>query len=299
VYIKMSSDSLTGLKQAFLDAESRVRFPARYRERPAPRILACHWDGAFFDGALSLNPNLNCLVGGKGTGKSTIIESIRHAFDLPIANPQVAAQTKRLLAETFPVSAKVSVLIEVADPQPTRYIVERTGHERPLVRNGTTGELIQGLKPTELMRPVVFGQKEVYETAERIETQLQLLDDYCAEELRPLHEAEQAEINEIRRLSTIIRSLAEDAANIEERMAELPGLRERKRIFDGAGLAGTLEERNQLRREESLWGMCVQRLDALEASIDEFRKAPGRAVTVPKLTNSPNGLLERTSLWPP
>ena len=41
------------------------------------------WEGGFLDGTrLHFNGNLNVLVGGRGTGKSTIIESLRYALGI-------------------------------------------------------------------------------------------------------------------------------------------------------------------------------------------------------------------------
>jgi len=41
------------------------------------------WEGGFLDGTrIHFNGNLNVLIGGRGTGKSTIIESLRYAMAL-------------------------------------------------------------------------------------------------------------------------------------------------------------------------------------------------------------------------
>ena len=41
------------------------------------------WEGGFLrDTAVHFNESLNVLVGGRGTGKSTMIESIRYALGL-------------------------------------------------------------------------------------------------------------------------------------------------------------------------------------------------------------------------
>ena len=40
------------------------------------------WQGGFLDGCrLPLNENLNVLVGGGGTGKSTVVESLRDVLE--------------------------------------------------------------------------------------------------------------------------------------------------------------------------------------------------------------------------
>src|SRR5207244_105977 len=61
-HIKISSESIEGLKQAFLDAGSRVRFPDEHELRAYPKILAAQWDGCFLEAGIRLNPNLNCFI---------------------------------------------------------------------------------------------------------------------------------------------------------------------------------------------------------------------------------------------
>jgi len=270
-FIKISSNSIEGLKQAFLDAESRVRFPDEHEVRSYPKILAGRWDGCFLEASLPLNPNLNCLIGGKGTAKSTVVETIRHAFNLSIESDGVREQATALLDETFPSSAKISLLVEVAEPQPSRYLIERTGRELPLVRSAHTEEILDGLQPASLFHPIIFGQKEIYETATRLESQLNLLDRYCASELEPLQAREATLLGDVRGISERIRRTAGEAAGVADRLAELPVLKERKRLFDEAGLAEKLAEQRQLERERGLLKALEERLDEHERILGELK----------------------------
>ncbi len=83
VHIKMSKPSIEGFRQAFLDADSRIRLNS---DAPTPdhaEFVSIEWRGGFLDGAsVPLHPNLNVAIGGRGAGKSTLVESIRYALDL-------------------------------------------------------------------------------------------------------------------------------------------------------------------------------------------------------------------------
>ena len=80
-WIKMSELSIEGLRQAFLDPGSRIRLNPKVGKldpEEHAELVALAWEGGFVDGAaIHFNPNLNVLVGGRGAGKSTVIESIR------------------------------------------------------------------------------------------------------------------------------------------------------------------------------------------------------------------------------
>src|SRR5262249_50103177 len=78
-WIKMVAPSIEGLRQAFLDCESRIRL----NSDPAPightELIAVSWAGGLLDGqCLRFNEALNVLIGGRGAGKSTLIESLRY-----------------------------------------------------------------------------------------------------------------------------------------------------------------------------------------------------------------------------
>jgi hypothetical protein len=82
-WIKVSEVTVQGLRQAFLDPESRVRLGSDAVPDPHAEFLAVAWEGGFLDGVgFRLNENLNALIGGRGSGKSTIIESVRYTLGL-------------------------------------------------------------------------------------------------------------------------------------------------------------------------------------------------------------------------
>jgi hypothetical protein len=98
VYLKLGpTPDLEGIRQAFLVPETRVRFPGGLRDEWAqvqgvrfidgpepvwPRLTKVTVEGGFHDGlSVELAPGLNALIGGRGTGKSALVEIIRHALE--------------------------------------------------------------------------------------------------------------------------------------------------------------------------------------------------------------------------
>lgn len=77
--IKMSSPSFPAFVRALQDPDARIRLedelPQSY-----PRIVGARFIGGFLDGQeIAFSPNLTCLIGGRGTGKSTALEAVRAA----------------------------------------------------------------------------------------------------------------------------------------------------------------------------------------------------------------------------
>lgn len=83
---KMESPTFDGLLLALRDYEARIRL-----EDDIPVTVPCvrgvRIVGGFLDGqVVQLSPNLNCIIGGRGAGKSTLFESIRILSQIPSEN---------------------------------------------------------------------------------------------------------------------------------------------------------------------------------------------------------------------
>ena len=73
---KMESPTFEGLRLAFKTADTRVRIEEGL---PAivPTVQGVQFQGGFLDGeAIHFSPNLTCIIGGRGSGKSTAFESV-------------------------------------------------------------------------------------------------------------------------------------------------------------------------------------------------------------------------------
>lgn len=85
-WIKMSEPSIESLRQAFLDPSSRIKLPEDVvtDKHPDslnnyPCIKSIKIENAVFldDQEIHFSPNKTCLIGGRGSGKSTVLEYLR------------------------------------------------------------------------------------------------------------------------------------------------------------------------------------------------------------------------------
>ena len=78
-WIKMSRPSIESLRQAFLDPDSRIYLGAGPPQDLHTHIRCVEIESTKFlqDQRLVLSPHLNCIIGGRGSGKSMLFESIR------------------------------------------------------------------------------------------------------------------------------------------------------------------------------------------------------------------------------
>jgi hypothetical protein len=77
--IKMDTPSFNGLRIALQDADARIRLEDEIPQS-VPYLMGLKIEGGFLDGqTIHFSRNLNCIIGGRGAGKSTAFESVRCA----------------------------------------------------------------------------------------------------------------------------------------------------------------------------------------------------------------------------
>ena len=83
-FVKMTTPTIEGLRQAFLDSDFRIRLWSDPAPEEHIEFLTMSWETeGFLRGCtLHFNENLNVLIGGRGSGKSTVIESLRYVLGL-------------------------------------------------------------------------------------------------------------------------------------------------------------------------------------------------------------------------
>lgn len=74
---KMATPSFDGLKHALEEGDSRIRLEDEV-PTSTPFVLGVKFGGGFLSGqTIQFSRNLNCIIGGRGTGKSTTFEAVR------------------------------------------------------------------------------------------------------------------------------------------------------------------------------------------------------------------------------
>ncbi len=103
----------------------------------AQQDLVCHSisgliaSGGFFDGArFDVSSGLNCIIGNRGTGRTTALELIRYALDDLGSDPKQRRRVEAFVQQNLG-GGRVELEIETADG--IRYTISRTAGEAPIV----------------------------------------------------------------------------------------------------------------------------------------------------------------------
>ena len=275
-WIKMDAVSVDGLRQAFLDPGSRVRLNAEDGEFQADEhmeLVSLGWEGGFLDGVtLRLNPNLNVLIGGRGAGKSTIVESVRSVLGLDPIGEEARNAHNGIVRQVLRSGTKISLRVRVQRPGLREYCIEQTIPNPPLVRNAS-GEVLQ-VAPSDVLPSIeAYGQHEISELARSPDKLTRLLDRFVERD-----ESLTNKKTSLRRdLAKNRRALCDTRADIksgEERLAALPGLQETLRRFQEAGLEERLKEQSLLVREQRVLDSVPERLEPLQEALQLLQNEP-------------------------
>ncbi len=148
------------------------------------RLRSLNVVGGFLDGlTLDFSSGLNCLIGHRGTGKTTVLEFVRYALDeFPQGEVgQVARRRVEGLVKSNLGDGRIRLTIQTKDG--LEYIVDRTASGDPLV-------LAPDGQPTDItissggiFSADVFSQNEIENIADSPASQLILIDTFVAEQM--------------------------------------------------------------------------------------------------------------------
>ena len=268
-FIKMSSVSVEALRQAFLDPESRIRLHSSPQPEPHAEFLAVTWEGGFLgDTSVHLNGNLNVLVGGRGTGKSTMIESMRYVLGLEPLGEEARKAHDGIIRHVLRSGTKISLLVQSHKPSARCYTIERSIPNPPIVKD-EAGEVLT-LSPKDVMPDVeVFGQHEISELTKSREKLTLLLERFVDRDATLSGRKSKLRL-ELERSRRRIVDVRREMKALDERLAALPRLEETQKRFRESGLEERLKEKSFLIREEHVFANAGERLDPVRALQSEL-----------------------------
>ena len=281
-HIKMSSITIEGLREAFLDWKSRIRLKEELEKEKYAVIIGARWEGGgcFLDDQMvHFNKNLNAIIGGKGTGKSTIIETLRYVFDQKPKSPDAEKVHQKIIKDVFKSGSTLQVI--VYSPQFDRhYLIERSYPGQPVVKSIDEEMLNQEniikekeiikLSVESILNPEIYGQKEISDISDDPSFQLKLVDRFLDEKFTEL---KTEEINLLKQLKNNKKDLIgtlESLEKIEENNRELLEIVEKKQRYIKLNIHEKLRTQRSYEKEKSLLEKTVKKVDDLKDNLLEF-----------------------------
>ena len=268
-YIKMSNPSVEGLRQSFLDPESRIRLNSDPQPESHTEFIAISWEGGFLNGmSIHFNGNLNILVGGRGNGKSTVIESIRYTMGLEPLGREVNNDHQGIIKNVLKSGTKITLLVRSHGPSDRYYTIERTVPNPPIVKK-EDGTVLK-LTPKDIIPNIeVYGQHEISELTKSQDKLILLLKRFLDQDAISIEQKSNLQ-KELERSRNQISNIRQDLEAIDERLSLLPGLEETQKRFQEAGMEAQLKEKSLYVREEHIFSNIEERLEPVRALHNEL-----------------------------
>lgn len=271
-WVKISEYSLEALRQAFLDYKTRIIYIIDKKQKDInPNYIGHNYIAGMIIKDLKhvdeldfrFSPNLNCIIGGRGTGKSTIIEMIRKVLRKFDENnpPQIF--------NTYQYNSQIKLFYNFGTEN--RYCIELNG-DKPSVFKDKDGKI--DCYPA---FPVsIYSQKELFniaednENPEKSETSplLNIIDENIFEIKADFQEKKDA-------IKKDILTLTEQLLIFKDQIKEIPKLQAEieleKSKLSKIKSTGVLEKREKLNKLKEPYIAIKSNLKEYEKITDEIQ----------------------------
>jgi len=237
--IKLAELSFNALRIALVDPTARVRACASL-PRSIPRVHGVAITGGFLHQEMvHFSDNLNCLIGGRGTGKSTAIRAVAYAFGL---NDEFADY------DNCPDS--VTVFCEDANGILYRYARTRGGDiEVKAKEDGSVADM-----PIDAFRIEYFGQGELAKVAEDPLKQPELFQEFLDRHtnLRDLIETEESLVTSLRENAGRLNPLESAFGQLTAKKKSLGEIEKKLKVAEEGNLRVVVGTQSKLASEKTV-----------------------------------------------
>ena len=172
IFIKLGAFSFDAVKFALGEPEG-----SRISTDPKPHrhshIKSVRFTGGTLAGeVLHFSPELNTLIGIRGSGKSSVLEVLRYALDIPLGEKPGDPKYKKDLIH-FSLGGGAKVEIDAVDRYGQTYTIRRVGTEisSEVLIDGNLQPGVS-IRETVLNKPIYFGQKDLSNRGDDFEKDL-------------------------------------------------------------------------------------------------------------------------------
>ncbi|MCG8047518.1 MAG: ATPase [Candidatus Thiodiazotropha endolucinida] len=265
-FIKMTRPCFASFLMAFKDPESRVRLSDQMEEHYYSQIDSISIEGGYFDGlSAEVSGHLNAVIGGRGTGKSTLLECLRYALDIPHKGGDAIRQGDQIVKENLGrAGGRVILKLRSAANHMKPYTVIRRYGEPPRVVDEQGNE--SRLHPGRDLLPGVeiYGQNEIYELAKSPGALTRVLDRFLPESSEQQARLDSA-YRKLRDNSERLAKAQDQKDETERQIAQLPRLEEQVRQFKEQGLEEKLKQVPLLEKERQLGPRVLEELNRVHS----------------------------------
>lgn len=263
-WFKVSAPTVESLKIAVRTPETRVAL-ADPKEVTRPLLKEISWVGGFLDGVtIPLSSDLTALIGGRGTGKSTAIESLRYVLGLTPIGASAQADHDAIVSGVLRAGTVVKLAVEATSPMVETFTIERSVNNLPVVKDSSGS--VTSLQPADVIGDVeIFGQHELAElTSDSAKVASMLQRFQGSGDLTSEHKATLVKLKDSREK---LGRAERDRVELEEELSDIPRLEDQVRSFQETDVPTRLAEIRRLSQDDAVISEARSRVADARASL--------------------------------
>lgn len=200
------------------------------------RVVNLKVTGGFLGGTeMEFADGLNCIIGGRGTGKTTSLEFLRFGLGL-MPDPKIDQQRSRAIEGLVRANLGSGRLaVDVLTRTGMRYTAARSVAESVQVTNESGVAVPISLDRDQIFSADVFSQNEIEEIASSPSAQLALIDRFVEEEAATIGKELEHLDRQLAQAAVDLIRLDDEIDDLRAKASELPVVQEKLKGLASAG----------------------------------------------------------------
>lgn len=265
--IKMSEPIFSSFVSAFKDPDSRVRLNYELETTYQSSIDRIRVFGGYLDGLdIELSSHLDTIIGGRGTGKSTVINLVRYAANLELDEKIYKERRKEfdsMIDNNLGSNSRVEIDITSYSQHGKKFKIIRRYKNKPVIED-SNGNVIPIAIADLLPKIEIYGQNEIVDTVGS--------SNFIYDILKRLFETDatlqtniDSSYNKLHENTEQIIHLLDEADSDDTAIADLPSLKEQYKYFKESGIEDKLLALKRIASEEAAFESVSEIVDEIQA----------------------------------
>lgn len=291
-WVKMANPSINGLKLALIDGSSSIIRSDAISENPnkasSTILQSVSIENSKYAGRPSklkirFNPWLNSIIGGRGSGKSSVLEFIRLGMDR--GRDLLTLPTENEVRKTFESFIKVSdsrhaegVMLDdtvircVYTKEKTHYRLtwEKASGEVKIERYDSNNWIPEEGQAYSRFPVKIFSQKQIFDLAKNPNTLLRLIDESSAVSSQQWNMEWSEKYSHFMTLCSERRELQAKLSNKSTLLGQKSDVEQKIKVIEESGHKKILEDFQNFRKSKSAVSNYIEEINRYQGKIKDF-----------------------------
>ncbi len=267
-YVKLGEFSFKSVKHALTYKNDRLR-----KERPSYkhshiREISFDGTGALGGTKILLSPELNTIIGARGSGKSSILEGIRYTLNIPFGEKAQDTDYKNALVD-YQLGNGGKVCIDSVGTLGSTYEIQRILNHEPDVFIDGQKQPGVSIRESVLNRPLYFGQKDLALIGSS-GFEKDLIEKLAGDSLIPLHIEIKETKKQIADIINKIKNVTHSSCEKNEWEEKLLDAQHSLKFYKKYGVETKLQKQLNFNRDEIKIQQTIKKIEYFIIDLNDF-----------------------------